>query len=167
MTVGAGSAFKADLSWDRFEPLPRSVSLVEVNSARGVVKRLVTVSAPTSGSSSEATFSLDTSVPREVSIAPEVTFNDGTVELGTARHLRVATAEQLQREHTEMDDDFEKINAVEKRWKAVYPEACKDGEAAAAWLRQQPEVSSASYSSEHKTMSFTVGQTPLIVQCRQ
>lgn len=139
--------------WSRSPPTPRAVSVVELDRQRKVVRRVGALSPADNGEwLSELVF--DATTARTLALAVEVSFPDGTVELGDVQPLRVLDKATDEKERAEFDATMDALDAVSKRLFEARPKYCDEPKGTVRWLQAQPEVAHASATDDGHSISF-------------
>lgn len=167
--VGSKAPLELEVWWRKLKPTPVLVTVVELDARGAVTRRLTTAPPPNPGDEGDSTrvaLAIDTGKERELQLALEVKFPDGTIDLSTAQKLRVITRERDQAEARDFDARSAALEDVLKRLRSKFPDACQRPDAAVAWLREQPGVDIATNHGGHN-LSFSVGGLPMIYDCHR
>lgn len=160
VVIGKGTRLEATIRWDSVKPRAVSARVVELSETTKDLAFRSAVLKP--GTSDEkVTVSLDEKPARNVTLALQVTFPDGSTRLSPPEAMRFVTAEDDERDRKEFSEAFAKTDAVLKRLK----DPCKDPDATVEFLKKQPEVSFASQTNGD--ISYQVGKRgmPMLIHC--
>lgn len=165
--VGDKAPTQLEVWWRALRPTPTLVTVVELDARGAVSKRLSAAPPPRKddeGDTTKLTVQLDTRKERDVQLALEVKFPDGTIDLSKAHRVRVITREREAAELKAFQAKLATQEEVLARLRATFPKLCDQPDAAVAWLREQPGVDLATNHGGHN-LSFVVGGLPMIIDC--
>ncbi len=161
IVIGQATALTANLNWPWVRPAPVSATIVEVDPRGAVVGRRSAV-LPARDEPEQVPFTLDLATPRNVTLAAELTFADGSTRLSEPQSLRIITRETNEREIQEFDEGMAELTELHQALTAR--RVCDDPAGAVRFLEGRPEVESASQSG--KDISFiTKRGMPSFVHC--
>jgi hypothetical protein len=163
LVVGGDGATKVSVWWSAVRPSPKKVSLVELDDRGAVRKRLLALVA-TGADTTEHELKLDVTKARQVKLALEILFLDGSLGLSTSQDVRIAEQATLDAELREFNADGERFEAVMKKLRETFKEPCDDPKKAAEWLKQQEGVAFASVG-EGGDISVSMGRIPVVIMC--
>ena len=163
LVVGGDGATKVSVWWSAVRPAPKKVSIVELDERGAVRKRLLAI-FPGDADTTEHDLKLDAKKARQVKLALEILFMDGSIGLSTAQAVRIAEQATLDAELREFNADAARFEAVMKRLRETFKEPCDDPQKAAEWLKKQEGVDFASVG-EGGDISVSMGRIPLVSMC--
>ena len=109
---------------------------------------------------------VDTVKPRSFLLALVVKFPDGTIDRSTGQTMRVVTRAQHEEQLGAFSKTLDRIQAVEVRMRAAFPDPCAAPDTTVKWLLAQPEVEHAANHRGHN-LSYIVDGISMMVMCHQ
>lgn len=156
LKLGKPGNLKLEVPWSKVRPTPVSATVVELDAAGEVANRFMSLQPRGDATTDSVEVTLDTSAERRTVLGLELKFDGHTA----IKPLRVV---DVRNEERELESVLERSMAVINRLFAAIPNPCAKREEALAWLRKQPEVSSAEFKDQ-LTVTVTYG-FPVPVQC--